>query len=228
MREVAYNQSVRGENYYGFGVIQATPFNNLNEQAELEMTRGGNPCMKEEILYEPNQKVPRNAPNNYKMIIEEPSMKMNYDQRAEQSLDRGVMFTENVENQNLDFDGDGELDMDFIGRMVNNDKSEELQDLKQSEVTLDQPIEEKSVKVNEVEKPIIESHNKIVNEKAPGIELAGEQEVPKTYEKPKNELKSVTAKRSDTVEGLGNMKMADGIAIGAGALALAFMVLGRG
>ncbi len=233
MPEVAYNQSLRGENYYGFGIIQQTPFNDLDSVPELTMTRGGNPCMKEEILYQPHEKVMRNAPNNFKKIVEEPSMKMNYEDRQEQDLDRGVMFAEMAENQNLDFDGDGDLDMDFIGRMVNNEKANDAVELMdalpevaeelQGGAVGQQEIQEKSVKSAEPETVIKESHKKIVNEKAPAVELAGEQEVPKPYEKPRNELKSVSAKRSEK----DKFKMSDGVVAGAGAMALALMILGR-
>jgi len=222
--EVAFNQSLRGENYYGYGIITATPMNNLDNIPELEMQKGGKPCDKQEVLYGLHEKVARNAPNNYKMIVEEPSMKMNYNQRQEEDLDRGVAFVEAVENQNLDFDNDGELDIDLGDtRMVNNEKADEVNELIRQLAEDTPALAEASTKTNEPEKVIKEEHKKIVNQKASGIELASEQDHPKPYEKAKNELKSVEANLSNK----NRFSMGDGVVAGAGAMALALMIMGR-
>ncbi len=222
--EVPFNQSLRGENYYGYGIITATPMNNLDNIPELEMQKGGKPCDKQEVLYGLHEKVARNAPNNYKMILEDSTMKMNYNQRQEEDLDRGVAFVEGVENQNLDFDGDGELDINLEDtRMVNNEKADEVNELIRQLAEDTPALPEASTKTNEPEKVIKEEHKKIVNQKAPKEELASEQEQPKPYEKPKNELKSVEANLSNK----NRFNLGDGVVMGAGGLALALMLLGR-
>jgi len=230
--EVAYNQSLRGADYYGFGVIQATPMNNLNSFPEqIQDNRGGNPCEKNALQYQPHEKVNRNVKNHYQNYLEESAMMMNYDERQQVDLDRGLNMVETAENQNLDFDGDGEMDMNLMDTKfptISESTKEDLQvmmdNLPQEDDKNDPPaesqIQEKSVKVNEAENVIIQPHMKVEDPRKG--ELAGEQVEVKKYEKPQNQLLAPTSVPTNKA-----ITTADGVVMGAGALALAMMIMGR-
>lgn len=233
MPEVSYNQSLTNQNFYGFGVIQATPFNNLDSQMDLKMEKGGNPCIKEEIRYEPTRKVRKSEDNYIKEYINESINNLNYDKRQAINLEQGLTHIEYQENQNLDFDNDGDLDVDLARtNMPKNEKAEHYIERMEQTIdmnqgaephhSIDQQIQESSIKKDEKEHTIIEPTLKDPVDPERKVKFAGEQELPKKYEKPQNQLLEPTAQPSDK-----KIRMADGVVMGAGALALAMMIMGR-
>ena len=231
MPEVAYNQSLTNSNYYGFGTISLINKPNLDSMPSMinAGTRGGNYCSKENIKYGLREKVNRSAQNHLTDYMNESVDDLNFEEKVQINNDKGLEYSEMAETQNLDFDGDGVLDMDLYNlNIISNEKSEEVNDgysAAPEEAVTEEPeqkLEEKSVNIAEKEEVIEESHSEIINPKTKSAELASEQEKPKSYEIPKNELKSVTANISNK-----QISMADGVVMGAGGLALAMMIMGR-
>ena len=213
--EVSYNQALKGENYYGFGIIQATPMDNLDAQGDMIMdNRGGNPCLKEEIRTDQKLKVDKNKGKNYYSdYLNEPISKLNFDERQEYNMDEGVRMVNEAENQNLDFDEDGVMDYKIPTTIVNNKKAEEVKE------QLEEPPEALPDKAEPV---IKESHlQDPVNPETAKV-FGGEQAETKTYEKAQNELESVTANISDN-----KIRTSEMIQMGAGAMALAMLVMSR-
>lgn len=229
-KSVAFNQSMRGQDYWGFGIIQQTPFNNLDSKPDNMMMKGGNPCMKEEIRYRPKEKVHRTQNNTYTDYFNESVDDYNYEEKQQLDLDRGLAYQENAENQNLDFDNDGRPDINLEDtKFIVNPKATEatealMEGLDYSNEDQHHPIEQE-LDPDPPSKPIKEDAEEApVNIHGGGKEeLGGEQEMVKKYEKPRNQLKSVEANRNNK----STMSMADGVIMGAGSLALAMMILGR-
>ena len=230
VNEVSYNQSVSNQDWYGYGVVQVRK-PNLDMTAN-RMPKGGVYCDKEPIRYNPHEKVMPNAPNHFKDYMNDSIDSLNFEERAEERVETGLLFTDGAATENLDFDMDGVPDMDMYDlKVVPNKKAtevaEDMAEVASGEAIAEveapiNHIEEKSVKFKEPEVVVKESHMEIVNPKTKSAELASEQEKPKTFEKPHNDMKSVTANISNK-----QISMSDGIIMGAGGLAMAMMIMGR-
>ena len=220
MPEVPYNQALNTE-FYGLGVITNTSKPNLDMEP-MSMLKGGIPCEKEPIGYPPLEKVNKNFTNNYEDYLNESINKLNFMDRSEDRLDRGLEMIESTENQNFDFDRDGMPDLDLSNyyNPVDNNSEEFKEELDKIPIdnselsiqkTADQIIEEKPIEKKEQEVLI----------KNPQMELDGQQK-PKTYEKPQNELKEKTANISDkSISGV------EGVQMGIAGLALAMLLMGK-
>ena len=213
MKQVAYNQALKNSDFYGYGIVQ-------NRQISLDlpgmaMMKGGIPCEKRPITYPPNEKVNRNYTNNFENYLNQPIDSLNFEERADDRVNRGLTFAENNPNENYDFDGDGVPDLDLFNHSVINDPksaevAETLQETPEEDEEAEQQIEEKSTKVNEPE----------VVMKEPELKSVEQQLLKK--ETPQNELKDVTANATDK-----QISMSDGVIMGVGGLALAMMILGK-
>jgi len=212
MPEVAYNQALTNKDYYGYGIVSNRSVN-LNLPGQ-KMMKGGIPCDKRPISYPPKEKVNRNYDNHYEDYLNESIDSLNFEERNEDRLERGLSFSQNNPNENFDFNNDGIPDLNlFDYKMPTDGKSAEVLDDLVNEPDKEnepQPIAEKSTKVAEP----------IVSVKEPELKSIEQQELKK--ETPQNQLKDVTANATDK-----QISMSDGIIMGIGGLALATLILGR-
>ncbi len=220
---------MNNQDYYGYGVIQ-NPYNMSLNTPNNAMKQGGSQIVKEPMGYQFGEKVNKDAPNRYQVYFAESVDKQNYDENAQVKLDRGLDYSEHAENQNLDFDNDGEPDLDFqeMRAIIENRETDEeaqkiLEDIKEANIEKEDilqpndPLEEKSIGKQTIrdkmqDKPLIETSNN---------ELLG-QDQPLKWEKPRNELKENTANHSPK-----QISMADGVVMATGGMALAMMLLSR-
>ena len=97
--------NLRGEEFYGSGIIQNTVPQNLDSVNVLKHERN---VTKEPIRVDGKEKVNKiRGDNYYKDYMKEPLNKQNYGKRDDVHFDEAVNYLEPAENQNLDFDGDG-------------------------------------------------------------------------------------------------------------------------
>lgn len=215
MPEVPYNHALSNQEFYGYGVVQRRAV--TLDMPPMAMTKGGIRCDKQPISYPPHEKVNKNYKNYYTDYLNESIDSLNFDERAEDQLARGLDFAENNPNENFDYDGDGRPDLDLNNYSLPNDiKSAEVAD----ELVVENPEREEEPQQK------IEEKSTIVTE-APVVEKEGElqsieQQKPKTYETPKNELKTVTATINDK-----SIMSSDGILPALGGLALGLLFMSR-
>jgi len=213
--EVPYNHALTNQEFYGFGIVQRSPVN--LDSRPMEMMKGGIRCDKQPITYPVHEKVNKNFKNHYTDYLNESIDSLNFEERADDQLDRGLSFAEAAPNENFDYDGDGRPDLDLNNYYLPNDKkSAEVADdfvveNPEKEEEPQQKIEEKSTKV--IEAPVVEKESELQSD---------EQQKPKTFEKNQNDLKSVTANLKDKT-----IMSSDGILVGLGGLALGMMLMGR-
>ena len=208
MPEVSYNQSLRPDNYWGYGVIKTQTKPNLDNRPMYKDEYG---VQKQPIWYDPKVKVHKNQNNYLQDFIEEPISKLNFEERLDYHTDIGLDKMEVDTNEDLDFDGDGVGDAEYGGGVVSNKKAEEYQEtIEEAEHKCEpeQSLKEKSVVVKEVEKPIKENAQ----------ELQG-QDKTRNYEKNQNDLKSVN--------GMKDTSIGDMLVMGAGAASIAMLLFGR-
>ena len=214
-KEVPYNHALTNQEFYGFGVVQRRPVN--LDSRPMSMTKGGIRCDKQPISYPPLEKVNKNFKNHYTNYLNDSVDNLNFEERADEQLDRGLSFAEAAPNENFDFSGNGRPDLDLNNYYLPMDKkSAEVADdfvveNVEKEEEPQKKIEEKSTKV--IEAPVVEKESEL---------QSIEQQKPKTFEKPQNELKSVTANIKDK-----QITMSDGILVGLGGLALGALMMGR-
>tara|TARA_R110001606_G_scaffold240904_1_gene388917 strand:- start:534 stop:1145 length:612 start_codon:yes stop_codon:yes gene_type:complete len=192
---------------YGNGVIRSTVTPNLNILPMFD-EQGGE---KEVIYKKDNIKVdPKIGKNYYKDYMNQTVSKMNNEERKQINFEESVRYLEEMENSNLDFDGDGKPDFDMSGGVkINNSKSIEVQE----EIQKPADIDEKSTVKAEVEKPDIENTaelDHIDDKKSSGLD--------ENKDKPMNTI--------DTQKGTV-MSINDMINMGSGAIALGAILLGR-
>lgn len=193
----------RGEEFYGSGIITNTVPANLDSIKVLKHERN---VTKEPIRIPANQKVNKVLGQNYyKDYLKESTDEQNYDEAQQLHFQQAINFIEPVENQNLDFDGDGNPDMDYGDGIINSLMGEDLEEEEQQ-------IKEKSIKEKVNEKPIIESER----------QLQGQQKQPTMEGNKDNKLKNTDNRTNKEV-----MRMGDMVALGAGALAVAMMVMSK-
>lgn len=192
-------------NIYGVGIIKNTMKPNLDAQPILMGERG---CVKDPIYVNDKLKVhPTMGKNYYKDFMNESVNNLNYEEREDYRVDEGINYLESVENQNLDFDGDGQEDFDMGMGVMSNEKAEEVQE----EIAKPEALEEKSVKIQEPIKAHIEPVEKLehIDKKNP-------------LEVNKDEKLNNTSTMKDS-----QIRSADMLVMASGAVALAMMVLGK-
>ena len=97
---------------YGNGVIRSTVTPNLNILPMFN-EQGGE---KDVIYQKDNIKVdPKIGKNYYKDYMDQTVSKMNNEERKQVNFQESVRYMEEMENSNLDFDGDGKPDFDMTG-----------------------------------------------------------------------------------------------------------------
>ena len=102
---VRYNNVMRGDEYWGLGVItNTTPMAGGYQQMKDE--RGAD---KREIKYNPMDKVPTRS-NHCEDFLSEPIDKDNRDLREDMDLEDALEFMKDSANEILDMDGSGELE----------------------------------------------------------------------------------------------------------------------
>ena len=105
MPNVRYNQALRGDEYWGLGVItNTTPSAGAYEQMKDEVGAD-----KRELKYNPMDKVPTRM-NHCIDFINEPINKDNRDMKEDLDLDRAMEFMSDQSNEILDMDGSGVLE----------------------------------------------------------------------------------------------------------------------
>mgnify|MGYP003647795725 CR=1 FL=1 len=166
---------------------------------------------KDVIYQKDNIKVdPKIGKNYYKDYMDQTVSKMNNEERKQVNFQESVRYMEEMENSNLDFDGDGKPDFDMTGGVnINNSKSIEVQE----EIQKPADIDEKSTVKAEVEKPDIEPTAELKH-----IDDKKSSELDENKDKP---MKTV-----DTQKGTV-MSISDYVNMGSGALALGAILLGR-
>jgi len=199
----------RGEEFYGFGIIQNTSDPGLDDRERMMNEMGGD---KQPIYISGKTKVNKDMGKNYyKDYLDEKVSDLNFEERRELNFDEAVEFMEPQANEDLDFDGDGDADMDYGAGTLQGmvaDKAEEAgEDIQQGEIQM----EAKPVNKAHQEKPIVESERVLQG-----------QEKQQTMEVNKD----IKLKNSDTTKD-SSIKMSDGLIMGAGGLALALMIMGR-
>ena len=192
---------------YGNGVIRSTVTPNLNILPMFDEVGGE----KEVIYKKDNIKVdPKIGKNYYKDFMDQTVSKMNNEERKQVNFEDSVRYMEEIENSNLDFDGDGKPDFDMTGGVkINNSKSIEVQE----EIQKPADIDEKSTVKAEVEKVDIEPTAElehIDDKKSSGLD----------------ENKDKPMLDTDTQKGT-IMSVNDMINLGSGAIALGAILLGR-
>lgn len=200
-----------GEDYYGFGTIQNTVPEDLDS---LKPMKGERDVCKEVINIDPKIKVDKDkGDNQFKKYIEEPVDKLNFGERERINFDTAIEFLEPMENQNLDFDGDNQPDFNygdgFLKGVEASKAMEAGKDLGEAEG--EQQLEEKPVAQVVKEKPIME----------PERELKAQESRPTMEGNKDNRLKNTDNAKDSQI------KMADGVIMAAGALAVAMMVMGK-
>ena len=208
-KEVAFNQSLKGSNFYGNGVLISRP---VDLNTPIRQMDSGTICDKQPIKYDPHEKVSKNIINNFEKYTNESIENYNNNERSDDQSDRGLLLMQASEGQNLDFDGDGMSDMDLMNMfLTENRKADEAQE--KIEEGKEDKLEEKSINTVEADKPEIEPVKKIE---------AVLSHIPKAnpHETPQNDLKSTTA--------FSNMKTSDMVSMGVGAAAILSMFMGRG
>ncbi len=199
----------RGEEFYGFGIIQNTSDPGLDDRERMMNEMGGD---KQPIYISGKTKVNKDMGKNYyKDYLDEKVSDLNFEERRELNFDEAVEFMEPQANEDLDFDGDGDGDMEYGSGILQGavaDKAEEAaEDIQQGEIQM----EAKPVNEAHQEKPIIESERV----------LQGQQK-----QQTMEGNKDIKLKNSDTTKD-STIKMSDGLIMGAGGLALALMIMGR-
>jgi len=199
----------RGEEFYGFGIIQNTSDPGLDDRERMMNEMGGD---KQPIYISGKTKVNKDMGKNYyKDYLDEKVSDLNFEERRELNFDEAVEFMEPQANEDLDFDGDGDADMDYgagtLQGMVADKAEEAAEDIQQGEIQM----EAKPVNEAHQEKPIIESERV----------LQGQQK-----QQTMEGNKDIKLKNSDTTKD-STIKMSDGLIMGAGGLALALMIMGR-
>jgi len=199
----------RGEEFYGFGIIQNTSDPGLDDRERMMNEMGGD---KQPIYISGKTKVNKDMGKNYyKDYLDEKVSDLNFEERRELNFDEAVEFMEPQANEDLDFDGDGDGDMEYGSGILQGavaDKAEEAaEDIQQGEIQM----EAKPVNVAHQEKPIMESERV----------LQGQQK-----QQTMEGNKDIKLKNSDTTKD-STIKMSDGLIMGAGGLALALMIMGR-
>jgi len=199
----------RGAEFYGFGVIQNTSDTNLDDREPMKDERCGD---KYPIYTDGKIKVNKKLGENYyKDFMNEPVSQLNYEKRKELNFKSAVDFIEPTANENLDFDGNGEPDINFDDEVMirglladnSNEAAENIEDPNN--------IEPESVEEKKQEKPIIEGERELQGQET------GKREIVNKERKLNN-----TDTKSDN-----QIKMSDGVIMAAGGLAMALMVMGR-
>ena len=199
----------RGEEFYGSGIIQNTVPQNLDSVNVLKHERN---VTKEPIRVDGKEKVNKiRGDNYYKDYMKEPLNKQNYGKRDDVHFDEAVNYLEPAENQNLDFDGDGNEDLSYGAGLLQGLMGEAAAEVAEEIQEGEDKLEEKSIKEVAKEKPIIEGERV----------LQGQEKQP-TMEGNKD----VKLKNTDTTTNK-EMKMGDMVSMGAGALAVAMMLMGK-
>jgi len=192
---------------YGVGILNNLVAVGKNSMLPLKEER----VDKQMIYTDPKLKVDPNKGTNYfKQFMDEPTSKLNYDQQEDLHLEQGMTYLESLPNINLDYDLDGKPDFQY-GETVNAKKEEE--EYNENVVNDDMPVEpikEKSVEVKDVEKPIIESVEKLMHNDD------------NTNEQPNRD-----EKLNNTNTGGFNISASEGVIIGSGLLASLLVMFGR-
>ena len=206
--EVPFNQSLKGSNFYGNGILLQRP---VNLNTPIRNMDSGTICDKQPIKYNQHEKVSNNIINNFEKYTNESVENYNNNERSNDQTDRGLDLMARAEGQNLDFDADGMSDMDLMNMfLTENKKADEAQE--KIEEGKEDKLEEKSLKTVETDKPEIEPVKKIEA-------VLSHIPTAKPHETPLNELKSNTA--------FSNMKTSDMVSMGVGAVAMLSMFMGR-
>ena len=202
----------RGNEFYGSGVIKNTAAPNIDA---IQSLIGERSVDKDPIRINPQIKVHKNlAPNYYKDYMNESIDNTNFEEREDYNLNEAAEFLEPQPNENLDFDGNGQPDYSYGSGTLGGKHAEDAEDAGELIHDGEEKIEEHSIK----EAP----KHEIIKEAVANKELMDE---PKSN--PMEVNKDVKLNTTDTRTNRQTLGMADGVVMGAGALAMALMVMGR-
>ena len=233
---VRYNNVMRGDEYWGLGVItNTTPMAGGYQQMKDE--RGAD---KREIKYNPMDKVPTRS-NHCEDFLSEPIDKDNRDLREDMDLEDALEFMKDSANEILDMDGSGEVEAyelkpisdnvenkdNFTSALKDDVEKKDPVKLAEKAVTDDLTNADDKIKVQIVDDGVVEDKAVIAHHP----EIAKVDTSKPTIEKGIHNLKEAQSQKHEgkNINVLGHsIDVAGAGMLGMSGLALGMMFLGGG